>query len=206
MINVPLPTHYTSSSAPPPSFTIENSTPTGELHYASLVHSLHPHPPRSPRRRRSRQPQIPSPRRLHPPTRRRDLLLPLLRPAFAQQNHGHRPPGNGPNRPGILPPRPQPARSLGSQRPLVPHGRQHVPPQGPQGRRPLPRHDPRRGHDRNRAQGTPQLQATPANLVPDPDQIPRRAPPQSGPAPRPPVHHEGRLLLRHRRRRPRRFV
>ena len=38
----------------------------------------------------------------------------------------------------------------------------------------------------------------PANLVSDPDQVSRRASPQVGTAARPPVHHEGRVLLRHR--------
>ena len=49
-----------------------------------------------------------------------------------------------------------------------------------------------------------QLQAAAADLVPDPDQVPRRAAAQVRPAARAPVHHEGRLLLRHRRGRARR--
>ncbi len=172
--------------------------------HASLVSTLHPHPPRSPRRRRSRQPQAPAPRRLHPPARRRHLQLPPPRQPLPQQDHRHRPRRDGQDRPGVPPPRPQPARDLGGVRPLGRHGREHVPPQGPQRRRALPRHDPRRGHDLHRPQRAAQLQAAPADLVPDPDQVPRRAPPQVRPAARPPVHHEGRLLLRHRRRRPRR--
>ena len=44
------------------------------------------------------------------------------------------------------------ARAVGAERPLDGHGRQHVPPQGPQGRGPLPGHDARRDHDhRSRA-------------------------------------------------------
>ncbi len=121
-----------------------------------------------------------------------------------QQDRRHHPRRDGQDRPGVPPPRPQSQGSLGGQRPLDRHGRQHVPPQGPQGRRALPRHDPRRDHDRHRPQGAAQLQAASPDLVPDPDQVPRRAPPQVRPAARPPVHHEGRLLLRHRRGRSRR--
>ena len=54
-----------------------------------------------------------------------------------------------------------------------------VSPERPQGRRPLPGHDRRRGHDRDRAQRAAQLQAAAANLVSDPAQISRRAAPES---------------------------
>ena len=47
------------------------------------------------------------------------------------------------------------------------------------------------------------LPAAAPGLVPDPDQVPRRAAPQVRPAARPPVHHEGRLLLRRGPGRPR---
>ena len=49
----------------------------------------------------------------------------------------------------------------------------------------------------DRARRIAQLQATAADLVPDPDQVPRRAAAQIGAAARAPVHHEGLLLLRH---------
>ena len=49
----------------------------------------------------------------------------------------------------------------------------------------------------DRARRAAQLQATAADLVPDPDQVPRRAASQIGPAARAPVHHEGLLHLRH---------
>ena len=88
------------------------------------------------------------------------------------------------------------------ERPLDGHGRQHVPPEGPQGRGPVPGHDARRDHDHDRARRIAQLQAVAADLVPDSDQVPRRAAAQVGPAARAPVHHEGQLLLRHRQGRP----
>ena len=81
--------------------------------YASLVQALHPHPPRGPGRRRSGQPQVSAPRRLHPPARRRHLQLPLPRPALAQQDHRHRARGDGPDRPGVLPARHPAQRAVG---------------------------------------------------------------------------------------------
>ncbi len=95
--------------------------------------------------------------------------------ALVQQDHEHRARGDGQDRAGILSAGAASARAVGSERPLGGDGRQHVPPEGPQGRRPVPRHDPRRGHDRHRAQGTAQLQAAAADLVPDSDQVSRRA-------------------------------
>ncbi len=95
------------------------------------------------------------------------LLLSFSRPTLVQQNHGHRPPGDGQDRPGVLPAGIASARTLGSQRPLVGDGRQPVSPERPQGRRSLPRHDRRRSHDRDRPQRAAQLQATAADLVPD---------------------------------------
>ncbi len=148
---------------------------TSSHFYASLVEALCSHSSRGPGRRRSGQPQVPAPRRLHPPARRRHLQLPLPRPALAEQDHRHRARGDGQDRPGVLSPRHPAQGAVGRERPLDRHGRQHVPPQGPQGRRPLPGHDPRRDHDHHRPQRTAQLQAAAADLVPDPDQVPRRA-------------------------------
>jgi hypothetical protein len=47
--------------------------------YASLVEALYSHSSRGPGRRRSGQPQVSAPRRLHPPARRGHLQLPLPR-------------------------------------------------------------------------------------------------------------------------------
>ncbi len=58
----------------------------------------------------------------------------------------------------------------------------------------------------HRARRTAQLQATAADLVSDPDQVPRRAAPQIRPAARAAVHHEGLVFVRHGRRRARRFL
>ena len=59
-------------------------------------------------------------------------------------------------------------------------------------------------HDRDRARRAAQLQAASADLVSDPDQVPRRAASQVRAAARAPVHHEGFVLLRHGRSRARR--
>ena len=58
----------------------------------------------------------------------------------------------------------------------------------------------------DRARRAAQLQATAADLVSDPDQVPRRAAAEVGPAARAPVHHEGLVHLRHGRGRPGRGV
>ena len=60
----------------------------------------------------------------------------------------HRARGDGQDRPGVLPAGHSAPRTVGGERPLDGHGRQHVPPEGPQGRRPVPGHDARRDHDR----------------------------------------------------------
>ena len=72
------------------------------------------------------------------------------------------------------------ARGVGGQRPLGGDGRQHVQAQGPQGRRPLPRHDRRRGDDGDRPQGAAQLQAAAADLVPDSAKFRDEPRPKSG--------------------------
>jgi hypothetical protein len=109
--------------------------------YASLVETVHSHSSRGPFRRRSGQPQVSAPRGLHPPTRRRHLQLPPARPALAEQGHRHCARGDGQDRPGVLSARDSSPRVMGAERPLDGHGRQHVPAQGPQGRRTLPGHD-----------------------------------------------------------------
>src|ERR1035438_9760682 len=77
------------------------------------------------------------------------------------------------------------------------HGPPPVPPEGPLRARPVPRHDPRRGHDHHRPRRTAQLQTTPADLVSDPDQVPRRTAAEIRSPARAPVPHEGLLHLRH---------
>ena len=63
----------------------------GKARHAIAMHrwsqALHSHPSRSPCRRRSRQPQAPAPRRLHPPAWRRHLQLSLSRQPVDQQDH-----------------------------------------------------------------------------------------------------------------------
>ncbi len=84
--------------------------------------------------------------------------------------------------------------------------RRHLPAQGPQGRR-LPARAHPRGDVHARGEGPVLLLQGPAGLaLPDPDQVPRRGASPRRHAARPRVHHEGLLLLRHRRRGPRRVA
>ena len=81
--------------------------------------------------------------------------------------------------------------------------RRHLPAQGPQGRR-LPARPHPRGDVHPPGEGPVLLLQGPAALaLPDPDQVPRRGASPRRPAARPRVRHEGLLLLRRRRRRPR---
>ena len=92
--------------------------------------------------------------------------------------------------------------ALRGDRPLDRVRRQHLPAQGPQGRR-LPARAHPRGDVHPRGQGPLLLLQGPAALdLPDPDEVPRRGASARRPAARPRVRHEGLLLLRRRRRRP----
>ena len=64
----------------------------------------------------------------------------------------------------------------------------------------VPRHDPRGDLHHARRPSCAVLPRAAADLVPDPDQVPRRAAAQVRPAARPRVHHEGLLQLRPGRR------
>ena len=155
----------------------------------------------APGRRGGCQPQAARPRRLHPPGQRGPLVVHAARLARAPQGRADHPRGDGRDRlagdasrrcsrrsssgrrPAATDPRALPAR--GSRRPRLraaadARGDVHVP--------------------RARA---PELQAAAAALVPLPDQGPRRAAPARRPPPRPRVHHEGLVLVRPRRGRPR---
>ena len=163
------------------------------------------HPARGPGRRRGAEPPAAGARRLHPPGRARHLHLAAARAAGccatssdivreemdaigAQEVHF----------PALLPREPYEATE-----PLDRVRRQHLPAQGPQGRR-LPARAHPRG-DVHAAREGPVLvvQGPAAVALPDPDQVPRRGAAPRRPAARPRVRDEGLLLLRRRRRRPR---
>jgi hypothetical protein len=75
--------------------------------------------------------------RLRSPAGGRNLLLSVSRQPILQQDHGHRPRGDGQDRPGVLScPRCIRAKS-GRPADAGPDGRKSVSPQRPQGRRPL---------------------------------------------------------------------
>ena len=78
-------------------------------------------------------------------------------------------------------------------------GPQHAAPQGPPRARLRGRPDARGGDHRHRAQGDPQLPPAAGQLLPDPDQVPRRDPAALRRDARARVHHEGRVLVRRRR-------
>ena len=79
------------------------------------------------------------------------------------------------------------------------NGPRDVPSAGPQGGRPGLGHDPRGGVLRDRP-GDHLLPVAASDLVPDPVEVPRRAPTQVGSAASAGVRNEGQLLLRSRRR------
>ena len=167
--------------------------------HASLVPALYPDSARGSHRRGGRKPQTAAPRGLHSPAGRGPVFVSLPRQPGDQQDCCDHSRGDGHDWPGVLPARAEPARGVGGERALGRDGRQHVPAEGPQRRGAVPGDDPRRGDDHHRPLRTAQLQATSADLVPDPDQVPRRAAAQVRAAAGAAVPDEGRVLLRHRR-------
>ncbi len=96
-------------------------------------------------------PQAARPRRLHPPARGRASTTTCRSPSARSPRSSDRPRGDGRHRrPGVLPAGAPPGRDLEGVGPLGGDGRQHVPAQGPQGRRLLPRHDARGDLHRHR--------------------------------------------------------
>ena len=87
-------------------------------------------------------------------------------------------------------------RAVGGDRPRRDPGA--LPPAGPRWAQVRPAADAR-GDVRVPRARDPQLQGTPAVVVPPPDEGPRRAAPARRPPPRPRVHHEGLVLVRPRR-------
>ena len=159
--------------------------------------SLHSDAARRSRRRRSDQPQAARARGLHAPAdvgrlfaaAARHSRVPARSPAIVRTEM------NAIGGAGVPPARPAPRRALAALRPLGADGRGDVPAEGPPRSRHRTRHDARGGlHDARRRAA--QLPAAPADLVPDPDEVPRRAAPEVRAAARARVHHEGFLFLR----------
>ena len=92
-------------------------------------------------------------------------------------------------------------RTVAGNGPLGEDGPQHAAAEGPARARLRRRPDARGGDHRHRAPRDPQLPPAAGELLPDPDQVPRRDPPALRRDARARVHHEGRLLVRRRRRR-----
>ena len=95
----------------------------------------------------------------------------------------------------LLMPSIQPQGTVGRNGPLGEVRRPVAEDQGSQGRRVLLRPDARRSDHRFRAQRAVQLQAVAGQLLPDPDQVPRRDPPALRRDARARVPDEGRVLL-----------
>ena len=98
---------------------------------------------------------------------------------------------------------PPAARALGAERTLgaLRRGRDPLPPEGPQGRRVLPRADGRGGRDDARCVGRDLLPPASRDPLPDPHEVPRRDPPALRPDARARVPDVRRVLLRRGRRR-----
>ena len=156
-----------------------------------MVTTLYSYPARGSGRRRSRQPQVSGAGGLHSAAGGGDLLVSLSGQPLVQQDHGHRAAGDGPDRAGVFSAGAASARALGGQRALGSDGRQPVSPERPQGRRHVPGHDRRRSDDVDCREGTAQLQAVAADLVPDRSKVSRRAAAEVGPAAGASVHDEG---------------
>ena len=171
---------------------------------AAYVDPVRPNPARRSQRRGGPEPPVAGPRGLHPARRARGLHLAAAGPARAEQDRDHRPRGDGRHgRPGAVLPRVAAPGALRGQQPLDDVWQRHLPSPGPQGRRLPPRADPR-GDVHARGEGHVLLLQGPAGLaLPDPDEVSRRGASAGRRAPWPRVHHEGLLLLRHRRRRAR---
>ena len=124
--------------------------------------------------------------------------------ARAAQRRAHRARGDGRHRrPGGALPGAAAPGALRGHRPLDRVRRQHLPAQGPQGRR-LPARPHPRGDVHAAGQGPVLVVQGPAAVdLPDPDEVPRRGASPRRAAARPRVRHEGLLLLRRRRRRAR---
>ena len=163
------------------------------------LQSLPPHPQRNPGRRDRREPHPPAPRGVPAAARGGHLQLPAALLPGAAQDRSPPPRGDGPHRrAGVLLARPASGGALEGERPLGGHGREHVPPQGPRWPGDGSRDDSRGGLHLHRPRRAAQLPAAPADLVPDPDQVPRRAAPQERGLAGAPVHDERRLQLRPR--------
>ena len=126
-------------------------------------------------------------------------LLPLGQ-RVVRKITGDRARGDGRDRrPGVQAARAASRGALEALGALGGDGRGDVPARRPQGRRRRARHDPRGGVRDARGRAA-QLQGAAADLVPDPDQVPRRAAPEVGRAARARVHDEGLVLARPRLR------
>ena len=192
------PAHRTVSPRGPPGPPDPGVPHRGHAH----VDTVPPNPARGPCRRRGAEPPAAGPGRLHPPGRPGDLHMAAAGAEDPAPRRADRPRGDGRDRrPGAAVPRPAAAGAVRGERPLDRVRGQHLPAQGPQGRRLPARTDPR-GAVRPHGQGPVLVLQGPAgHPLPDPEQVPRRGPSAGGDPARPRVRHEGRVLLRHRRRR-----
>ena len=158
------------------------------------------YPARRTGRRRGREPPADAARGPDPPPRRRPLHLAADRAAGAAQGRGHRPRGNGPRRRDRTADADGAARgAVAGIRPLGAVRPRAAAPQGPPRAAVLLRPDPRGSHHRHRAPRAEELPPAAGQLLPDPDQVPRRDPPALRRDARARIHDEGRLLLPPRR-------
>ena len=171
------------------------------------VDAVPAHPPRRPGRCRGAEPQAARPRGLRPPRRPGHLLVAAARAEGAAARRGRGARGDGRHRrPGDPPARAAAARALRGHRPLDRVRAQHLPAQGPQGRRLPARSHPRGAVHPARQGGVQLLPGLPGDPLPDPDEVPRRGAAAGGHPARARVPDEGLLLVRPHRRGPQRVL
>ena len=194
-----------SGTAPQPPGDGKHSRRLGDFARAAQdVDAFPPDAPRRPGRRRGRQPPPAGPGRLHPAGRARRVHVAAAGLPGVPQRRARHPRGDGRDgRAGGALPGAAAPRALRGDRPLDRVRPEPLPPEGPARQR-LPARPHARGDVHAPGEGPLRLLQGPAGLaLPDPDQVPGRGAAAGRAVPRPRVHHEGQLLLRRRRRRPR---
>ncbi len=138
-------------------------------------------------------------RRLHQARGQRHIHAVSDHQAHHLEDRKHHPRGDEPHRrPGGAVPGDHARRSVAQVRAVRRHRLRASAVQGPLRRGHGAGHDPRGGVRPADDRRGRLLHPVPVHDLPDPDQVPRRAPLPRRPDPRARVHHEGRLLLPHR--------
>src|SRR5690242_19631731 len=87
------------------------------------------------------EPQVSGPVRIYTAAGRRDLFIPVSGAAVDSADYERGARGDGQDRAGVSAAGDASARAVGAERALAGDGREHVSPERPQGRGPVPGHD-----------------------------------------------------------------